>query len=112
MTNREAINDQNENDQFWSHNKRPQISHQRSPNQKWSLICGFWSFFLSLISHFLLVLISVTPEKCYCFEFDYSNLKPSLPGEKGVVFLCNNFLFHSWAVQTSIMAEERKKATL
>jgi len=39
-------------------------------------------------------------------------LKPSLPGEKGVLFLCNNFLFHSWAVQTSIMAEERKKATL
>ena len=55
MTNRQAINDQNKNDQFWSCNKRPEISHQRSPNQKWSLICGFWSFFRSLISHFPLV---------------------------------------------------------
>ena len=55
MTNRQAINDQNKNEQFWSCNKRPQISHQRSPNQKWSLICGFWYFFWSLISHFPLV---------------------------------------------------------
>ena len=55
MTNRQAINDQ-----FWSCNKRPQISHQRSPNQKWSLICGFWSFFWSLIFHFpLLVLLKI-----------------------------------------------------
>ena len=58
MTNQQAINDQNKNDQFWLYNKRPQISHQRSPNQKWSLICEFSSFFWSLISHFPLVHVS------------------------------------------------------
>ena len=30
------------------------ICHQWSPNQKWSFICEFWSFF-SFISHFVLV---------------------------------------------------------
>ena len=82
MTNWQAINDQNKNDQFWSCNKRPQISHQRSPNQKWSLICGFWSFFWSLISHFPLVLVWMVWGKRQC---DWHSMTNS----------CNRH-FHCW----------------
>jgi len=55
MTNKQAINDQNKYDQFWSCKQWPKISDQWSPNQKWSFICRFWSFFWSLISHFVLM---------------------------------------------------------